>query len=67
MRRRNVLAAGGALASGAAAGSPAPAIAQGLLKLKMVTDWPGISKGFQGSADRLARAIHAASAGRIAI
>jgi TRAP-type mannitol/chloroaromatic compound transport system substrate-binding protein len=67
MRRRNVLASGGSLASGALAGSPAPAIAQGLLKLKMVTDWPGQSKGFQSSAERLARAIHAASAGRITI
>jgi TRAP-type mannitol/chloroaromatic compound transport system substrate-binding protein len=67
MRRRKVLAGGGALASGLVVGVSAPAIAQGLLKLKMVTDWSAESKGFQASAERLARAIHAASAGRIAI
>ena len=67
MRRRKVLAGGGALASGVAVSVSAPAIAQGLLKLRMVTDWPGRSKGLQSSAERLAQAIHAASAGRIAI
>ncbi len=67
MRRRNVLAGTGVLASGAAAGFPAPALAQGGLKLKMVTDWPARSKGLQSSAERLAQAIHAASDGRIAI
>lgn len=66
MRRRKVLAAA-VLASAAGVGVSAPAIAQGLLKLKMVTDWPAGSAGFQASAERLARAIHAASAGRIAI
>ena len=67
MRRRKVLGGGGALASVVAVGVSAPAIAQGLLKLKMVTDWPARSKGIQSSAERLAQAIHAASAGRIAI
>ncbi|MBS0526097.1 MAG: TRAP transporter substrate-binding protein [Proteobacteria bacterium] len=67
MRRRNVLTGGGVLASGAAANFPAPAIAQGLLKLKMVTDWAKGSKGFQSSAERMAQAIRAASDGRIAI
>jgi TRAP-type mannitol/chloroaromatic compound transport system substrate-binding protein len=67
MRRRNVLAGGGGLALGAAAGVHAPAIAQGLLKLRMVTDWPERSKGLQSSAERLAQAIHAASAGRVTI
>jgi TRAP-type mannitol/chloroaromatic compound transport system substrate-binding protein len=65
MRRRYALT--GALASSAATSFPAPAIAQGLLKLKMVTDWPEGSKGFQSSAERLAHAIRAASGGRIVI
>ena len=67
MRRRAVLTGTGVLASSAAMSFPAPAIAQGMLKLKMVTDWPGRSKGFQASAERLAHAIGAASGGRIAI
>jgi TRAP-type mannitol/chloroaromatic compound transport system substrate-binding protein len=67
MRRRKVLGGGGALASVVAVGVSAPAIAQGLLKLKMVTDWPARSKGIQSSAERLAQAIHAASGGRIAV
>ena len=40
MRRRDVLAGAGSLAAGATAGFPAPAIAQGIRQLKMVTDWP---------------------------
>ncbi len=67
MRRRNVLTGAGALTSATAISFPAPAIAQGKLKLKMVTDWPARSKGLQSSAERLAQAIHAASDGRIAI
>ena len=67
MRRRDTLTGAGALASSAAVSFPAPAVAQGLLKLKMVTDWPKGSKGFQSSAQRLAHAIDAASGGRIAI
>jgi TRAP-type mannitol/chloroaromatic compound transport system substrate-binding protein len=67
MRRRDVLTGAGVVASSAAVSFPAPAIAQGMLKLKMVTDWPGQSVGFQSSAERLAQAIHAASDGRIAI
>ncbi|HEX2891235.1 TRAP transporter substrate-binding protein [Vineibacter terrae] len=67
MRRRSVLAGAGALTSAAAASVSAPAIARGMLKLKMVTDWPARSKGLQSSAERLAQAIHAASDGRIAV
>ena len=67
MKRRDVLICGGALSYGAAVSFPAPALAQGMLKLKMVTDWPERSKGLQSSAERLAQAIQAASNGRIAI
>lgn len=67
MRRRNILTGACALASSAAASVPAPAIAQGLLNLKMVTDWPKGSVGFQSSAERMAQAIRATSNGRIAI
>ena len=67
MRRRDLLTRSGALVSGSALGFPAPAIAQGVLKLRMVTDWPARSKGLQSSAERLAQAIGAASGGRIRI
>jgi TRAP-type mannitol/chloroaromatic compound transport system substrate-binding protein len=63
MRRRDVLAGAGLLAVSASA----PAIAQGTLKLRMVTDWPAGSPGLQSSAERLAQTISAASGGRITI
>jgi TRAP-type mannitol/chloroaromatic compound transport system substrate-binding protein len=66
MRRRDVLAGAGSLATGAA-GFPAPAIAQGLRQLKMVTAWPAGSPGLQSSAERLAQRISTASDGRINI
>jgi TRAP-type mannitol/chloroaromatic compound transport system substrate-binding protein len=65
-RRRDVLV--GAPAAVAAAGSlPAPAIAQGIKELKMVTSWPENSPGYQTSAERLARSIAAMSDGRLKI
>jgi TRAP-type mannitol/chloroaromatic compound transport system substrate-binding protein len=67
MKRRDILVGAGSLAVGAAVSFPAPAIAQGLLKLKMVTDWPAGSLGLQSSAERLAKTISAASSGRITI
>jgi TRAP-type mannitol/chloroaromatic compound transport system substrate-binding protein len=67
MKRRVVLSAAGAVAAGAALGLPAPAIAQSIRQLKMVTDWPGGSPGLQSSAVRLAERIGAASGGRIRI
>lgn len=66
MRRRDVLTAAGFLA-GAASGFPAPAIAQGLRELKMVTDWTDGMTGFHASALRFAQTIGAATAGRIKI
>ncbi len=52
----------------AAAGSlPAPAVAQGIKELKMVTDWAEASPGFGISAARLARTITAMSDGRLKV
>jgi TRAP-type mannitol/chloroaromatic compound transport system substrate-binding protein len=67
MRRRDILAGAGSLATGAAFSFPAPAIAQGLRQLKMVTAWPAGSPGLQSSAERLAQRISTASDGRINI
>jgi TRAP-type mannitol/chloroaromatic compound transport system substrate-binding protein len=65
-RRRDVLLS--ASAAVASAGSlPAPAVAQGLRELKMVTSWPANSLGMQTSADRLAASITALSERRIRI
>jgi TRAP-type mannitol/chloroaromatic compound transport system substrate-binding protein len=68
MRRRDILTGGaGSLATVATSSFPAPAIAQGIRRLKMVTDWPAGSPGLQSSADRLAQRIGAASGRRISI
>jgi TRAP-type mannitol/chloroaromatic compound transport system substrate-binding protein len=67
LRRRDVLVGSGSLVTGATLSFPTPAIAQGIRKLKMATDWPAGSPGMQSSAERLARAIGAASGGRINI
>jgi TRAP-type mannitol/chloroaromatic compound transport system substrate-binding protein len=67
MRRRDILAGAGSLAAGATLSFPAPAIAQGLRQLKLVTDWPQGSPGLQSSAERLAQRIGTASNGRINI
>jgi TRAP-type mannitol/chloroaromatic compound transport system substrate-binding protein len=67
MRRRDVLAGGGSLAGGAVLNFPAPAVAQGLRHLKMVTDWPESLPGLQASALRFAQTVGAASGGRIKI
>ena len=45
MRRRDILAGAGALATAAGSSFPAPAIAQGIRQLKMVTDWPADTPG----------------------
>ena len=66
MKRRDILT-GGSLAAGAALGFPAPAIAQGVRQLKMVTDWPEDMPGFHPSAVRFAQTIGAATGGRIKI
>lgn len=65
MRRRDVLSGAG-LAAAAGLGFPAPAIAQGVRRLQMVTDLPD-GPGLLPSARRLARTIADASDGRIQI
>jgi TRAP-type mannitol/chloroaromatic compound transport system substrate-binding protein len=67
MRRRDLLAGAGSLAGGAAQNFPAPAIAQGIRQLKMVTDWPEDLPGQYPSAVRFAQTIGAATGGRIKI
>lgn len=65
MRRRDLLAGAG-LAAGASLSLPAPAIAQGIRQLTMVTDWPE-GPGMLPSSRRLAQTVTEASQGRIRI
>src|SRR5262245_4540589 len=67
MRRRDILGGAAVVATGATSSFPQPAIAQGIRRLKMVTDWPAGSPGLQSSATRLAQRIGTASGGRINI
>jgi TRAP-type mannitol/chloroaromatic compound transport system substrate-binding protein len=68
MRRRDVLTSAGSLAAaGASLNLPAPAIAQGIRQLKMVTDWPEGTPGLHTSAVRFAQTIGDASGGRIKV
>ena len=67
MRRRDVLAGAGSLAGSASMSFPAPAIAQGIRQLKMVTDWPDTLPGHYPSAVRFAQTVGAATGGRIKI
>jgi TRAP-type mannitol/chloroaromatic compound transport system substrate-binding protein len=67
MRRRDILAGAGLFGTTAGLSFAAPAIAQGLRQLKLVTDWPEGSPGLQSSAVRLAQTIGVATGGRINI
>jgi TRAP-type mannitol/chloroaromatic compound transport system substrate-binding protein len=67
MRRRDILVRAGSLAAGATVSISAPAIAQGIRQLKMVTDWPESLPGLQASAVRFARTVDIVSGGRIKI
>ncbi len=67
MRRRDILAGAGSLTAGAALNIPAPAVAQGIRQLTMVTDWPRNLPGLQASAVRFAQTVDVASGGRIKI
>jgi len=67
MRRRDVLAGVGSLAAGTSLNFPAPAIAQGIRQLKLVTDWPEGMPGLQTSAVRFAQTVGVATSGRIKI
>lgn len=69
MKRRKFLtrtAKGAAVAAGASA-FPAPARAQGLKRLKMVTTWPRDFPGLGTGAQRLADSITRMSAGRLEV
>jgi TRAP-type mannitol/chloroaromatic compound transport system substrate-binding protein len=65
-RRREILV-GATAAIGAPGSLPAPAIAQGIRELKLVTDWPRNSPGLQTSAERLAQSISAMSDGYLKV
>src|SRR5947209_16642573 len=67
MRRRDILTGLGSLATGATLSFPAPAIAQGIRQLKMVTDWHEGTPGVHPMAVRFAQTIGAATGGRIRI
>src|SRR5262245_23404902 len=67
MRRRDLLAGAGSLATATSLTFPSPAIAQGIRQLKMVTDWPEWLPGLLPGAQRLAREIGEATGGRIRI
>jgi len=67
MRRRDILAGAGSFAAGATLSFPAPAIAQGIRHLKMVTDWPEGTPGLHTSAVRFAQTVGIATGGRIKI
>jgi len=67
LKRRDVLVGAGSLAAGATLSFPAPAVAQGVRQLKMVTDWPEGLPGFYPSAVRFAQTVGAATGGRIKI
>jgi TRAP-type mannitol/chloroaromatic compound transport system substrate-binding protein len=64
MRRRDVLAAA---VAGATSNFAAPAVAQRIRRLKMVTEWPEETPGLHASALRLAQMIGIATDGRILI
>jgi TRAP-type mannitol/chloroaromatic compound transport system substrate-binding protein len=57
----------GVVATAGASALSAPAIGQGLRRLKMVTAWTDGMPGFHASAVRFAKTIEAATAGRITI
>src|SRR5262245_52807450 len=67
MRRRDILIGAGSIASGISLSFPAPAIAQRIRELKMVTAWPKNSPGLQTSAERLAQSITVMSEGHLKI
>jgi TRAP-type mannitol/chloroaromatic compound transport system substrate-binding protein len=63
-RRREALL-GSTVAAATAWSIPAPAIAQGIRELKLVTDWTDDMPGLRAGAERLAQSIIALSDGRL--
>jgi TRAP-type mannitol/chloroaromatic compound transport system substrate-binding protein len=66
-RRRREVLLGATAAVAAASGLAAPAIAQGIKELKMVTSWPEDLPGSGVSAERLTQSITAVSDGRLKV
>jgi TRAP-type mannitol/chloroaromatic compound transport system substrate-binding protein len=67
MRRRDVLAGVGSVTLGIAESFSAPAIAQDIRQLNMVTDWPEGTPGLHASAVRFAQTIGVATSSRIKV
>ncbi len=69
MKRRKFIAAAGGAGAALATGStfPAPAIAQGIRELKMVSTFVKNFPGLGTSADRLVQRIRTASDGKLRI
>jgi TRAP-type mannitol/chloroaromatic compound transport system substrate-binding protein len=66
VRRREMLA-GASTAFATAASLPAPAIAQGIKELRLVTDWTEDMPGLRAGANRMAQSITAMSNGRLKV
>ncbi|MBM3491127.1 MAG: TRAP transporter substrate-binding protein [Alphaproteobacteria bacterium] len=62
---KGAVATGAAAASAAASSFPAPAIAQGIKELKIVTSWPKNLPGPGISVERLAKRIEEATGGKL--
>src|SRR5262245_12245003 len=67
MKRRDLLRGAASLAAGAGLSLSAPAVAQGIRRLKTVTDWPEGTPGLHTGAVRFAQTIGAATSGRIKV
>ena len=67
MKRRDILGGAAVLAAASSVTFPAPAIAQGIRQLKMVTLWPENLPGPYPSAVRFAQTVGTATSGRIKI
>jgi TRAP-type mannitol/chloroaromatic compound transport system substrate-binding protein len=67
MKRRSFIAGAVAGGTAAAAGFPAPAIAQGKIEWRMVTTWPKNFPGQGTGAERFAKSVNEATDGRLTI
>ncbi len=67
MKRRTFLRTTAGLGMAAGGGLAAPAVAQGIRELTLITTWPEGSPGLGTSAERLARRVNEGSDGRLRI